>query len=145
MKNILTRYLSWVFIALGILFLFLDVKDQFFLGIGTWNLNQTIGRPDWLGISTIPPEKIVWRLILLCAMVYTFVRAMGKSTHLLISALHILLVFTCFVRPEYWYALAWTYPVLNAVLLVLNLMYAFFGNKDRLELAEDILDDLRLK
>jgi hypothetical protein len=140
MKNVLTRYLSWVFIALGIFFLFLDIQDQFYIGVGTWNLNQTVEGAGWLGISSIPPEKIIWRLILICAVVYTFIRGMGKNTHLILSSLHVLLALTCFVLPEYWYALDWTYPILNAVLLALNLMYAFLWNKDTLDVAEDILD-----
>jgi hypothetical protein len=59
---------------------------------------------------------------------------------MVLSSLHVVLVFTCFFIPKHWYALGWTYPVLNAVLLVLNLMYAFFWNKDVPKISDDILD-----
>lgn len=129
MKTIFTNYLSWVFIALGILFLMVDLNSMGIGRIETWNLNQHIGGSEWLGISGIPPSKIIWRIILVCVVVYTLIRNRRGNTHLLLSVLHVFLTLSCFVIPEYWYRLGWTLPILNAVLLVLNLMYAFFGIK----------------
>jgi hypothetical protein len=140
LKTIFTNYLSWIFIALGILFLILDLRDSFSMGIGTWNLNRSIGRSNWLGISSIPPSKIIWRIIFVCGAVYTLIKSRGGNTHLLLSVLHVLLTLSCFVIPEYWYTLGWTLPILNAVLLALNLMYAFFWNKAVPETLDDILD-----
>lgn len=142
MKTIFTSYLSWIFIALGILFLILDLRGSFSMGIGigTWNLNQTIGRSNWLGISTIPPEKIIWRMIFVCAFVYTLIRNRGGETHFLFSILHLLLTLSCFVITEYWYSLGWTLPILNAVLLVLNLIYAFWIKGESPKTLDDVLD-----
>lgn len=141
-KSLLTKRLFLVFIGLLILFLFLEIitiSRSSAFGFGTWNLNQSIGGSSWMD-RLFRGGNILWMFVLLaCTLVYLFIRAIGKETSIIFSTIHIILALTYLLEPTHWMSVAWKYPELNATLVVLNLIYAFFSNNEA-DVSDDILD-----
>jgi hypothetical protein len=139
MKIALTKYLFLVFVALAILLYWSESRSGVVMGTGAWSLNQTSGR-SWVGNGVFNSQIFLWVLMHISTVIYIGIHFFRKETQLIFSLLHVVLVLTYVLLSVYWLSMGWLYHALNIVLLVLNLMYAFWGNKDALKISDDILD-----
>jgi len=136
---VLTKYLFLVFVALAVLLYWSESRSEVVLGTGVWNLNQTSGR-SWVGNGIFNAQIFLWALMHISTVTYVVIHFFRKETQFIFSLLHIILVLTYLLASVYWLSMGWLYHTINIVLLILNLVYAFFWNKDVPKMSDDILD-----
>lgn len=139
LKSILTKYLFLVFIVLTVLLYWSDSMSDVVMGTGTWNLNKMNGR-SWIENPVFNAQIFIWVLMHVSTVIYSLIYFFRKSTQLVVSSLHIVLVLTYVQIPVYWLFTGWLYHIISLILLVLNLIYAFWIKKELPKTLDDVLD-----
>jgi hypothetical protein len=117
MENIFERHMFWLFLVL----LLLILLNPIYVGVGSWNLNRTVG---W---GWDYPSFLRWFfftisfLVLVFTIGYGFLRFTNRKTHFYLSLTHFLLVLF------YWWphTIAELYIIYLVVLLLVFLLNIF--------------------
>lgn len=120
-KKVLTQYLFFVFVVLG---LFLYFKEGYQTGV--WSM----GGPS----SRVPPilkgNILVWICLLTSLIIYVAFALFKKKTHLSISAGHVFLILSYLILPIWWeYKIL--YVVINCFFGGANLYYWMHSSKEK--------------